>query len=358
MGFINTGELNSYELTIDDACEHLRIHFDPNMDEDVLKSMFECARIDNAGKRTEQAIETIQRAMDERRKVLAAGPAPETWPVGLESHGNTCYLNSLLQYYFTIKPLRDVVLNIDQHKFDLEQHETKSERVQSIHLKRYEIEAYQKFADHLKHLFERMIKAPGPRVRPDTELVCGAFLTPAEVKAVEAAEKTERPVQPEDTPMGGMDEGSVTVSTEPSTKTDGDSSDAGGVVRRASNSSSITLIELEGDHIPIAVLPSQTQPIPIPSSQTQPIPILPSQTQFLTPPDSPPKDPVEPQSKPPLPPRPELERAKTQLELAEDAARRQQDVAEVMEDLLRRLRAAIKPRGQDSEGEQLDQLRE
>ncbi|KAJ3091826.1 ubiquitin-specific protease ubp2 [Quaeritorhiza haematococci] len=31
-------------------------------------------------------------------------------PAGLNNIGNTCYLNSLLQYYFTIKPLRDRVL--------------------------------------------------------------------------------------------------------------------------------------------------------------------------------------------------------------------------------------------------------
>ena len=40
-------------------------------------------------------------------------------PVGLLNIGNTCYLNSLLQYLFTVKAVREIVLNHDKYNLEL-----------------------------------------------------------------------------------------------------------------------------------------------------------------------------------------------------------------------------------------------
>jgi ubiquitin carboxyl-terminal hydrolase 25/28 len=48
-------------------------------------------------------------------------------PVGLSNMGNTCYLNCLLQYFYAIRPVRDIVLNFDEYKIntDAESYEEK-----------------------------------------------------------------------------------------------------------------------------------------------------------------------------------------------------------------------------------------
>lgn len=326
-------------MDTNEACAHLNIEQLEAVDPTMLDAVFAMARSDNPGKKTEQAIEAVRKAVD-RLQATAAHPA-ETWPVGLTSHGNTCYLNSLLQYYFTIKPLRELVLNFDQYKFDLATHGSKEERVGNLQVKAYEIEAYQKFADDLRQLFEHMIKDPGPAVKPEADLVCKAFLRAVDPSVIPTASKETQLSDAADVDMTNA-ESQATDATLTSTSEEGAELPKKETSPARSRASSTTLQgSVNGDDAQ-----------QVPSSQT----LLPP-----SPPASLDGDKAEPQHAPPLPPRKPVsieEKPQTNLEKAEEAARKQQDVAEVMEDILYRLRVAIQPLGRDEKEEQLDQLRE
>jgi ubiquitin carboxyl-terminal hydrolase 25/28 len=49
-------------------------------------------------------------------------------PVGLNNIGNTCYLNSLLQYYYTVKPVRDMVIDFQNHRMIINEENLKKKR--------------------------------------------------------------------------------------------------------------------------------------------------------------------------------------------------------------------------------------
>jgi ubiquitin carboxyl-terminal hydrolase 25/28 len=65
-------------------------------------------------------------------------------PVGLENIGNTCYLNSLLQYYYTVKSVRDVVMNFDEYRMPLNTETLLNKRVGGRAVDRSEVVKAQK----------------------------------------------------------------------------------------------------------------------------------------------------------------------------------------------------------------------
>ncbi|KAF2220002.1 hypothetical protein BDZ85DRAFT_205147 [Elsinoe ampelina] len=310
--WLSTGEMRDSKMSVDDACAHLKISL-KDVDETMLQVVFENAKSDNPGWKTDQAIETVTKAYQKPQE----GPKhdPASWPVGLTSHGNTCYLNSLLQYYFTIKPLRDLVLDFDQYKHDLSRG-GKIDRVGARKVTTLEIRAYQKFVGDLRHLFERMIRDRGPSVKPEADLVCRAFL-----KAEDTETQTATPSRAGSKTMG-------------------------------SDSSSVTLGD---DHAEHNVLSNHPKDIEMQESTVV--------INQATPPDSPTIPSTihdtDTLDIPPLPPRPSPTpvHQQTNLAKAEEAARQQQDVTEVMDEILFRLRCAIKSEGMDPQEEQLDAFR-
>ncbi|CCH46847.1 Ubiquitin carboxyl-terminal hydrolase [Wickerhamomyces ciferrii] len=98
----------------------------------------------------------------------------ENWPVGLNNIGNTCYLNSLLQYYFSIKPFRDTALEFnDVYKG---QDIYKERRIGGRLVGEGEVDRSFQFVYQLRDLFHEQIHSDKRCITPKKELAYLAFL--------------------------------------------------------------------------------------------------------------------------------------------------------------------------------------
>ncbi|KAK9240787.1 hypothetical protein V1525DRAFT_393908 [Lipomyces kononenkoae] len=107
---------------------------------------------------------------------LAIEPeASETEPVGLRNIGNTCYLNSLLQFYFTVKPLREMILSFDDsQKEDVTEAIRRGKRIGGRKVTEWEVNRAQDFVHELCGLFHDLITSTESSVAPKHQL---AYLT-------------------------------------------------------------------------------------------------------------------------------------------------------------------------------------
>lgn len=304
--------MDGYIMSTDEALRHVGVTDTlDSVDATLWPAIFANARQSRSGAQTDKAISAIQQALAGQHPSHTA----ETWPVGLTSLGNTCYLNSLLQYYFSIKPLRDIVLDYDQFKFDLSAASEKKERVGQRQISLLEIKGGQKFAEDLRHLFERMIKDPSSAVKPEQDLVCRAFLDPKDSDLWDNKDKAEVEHAIEETNSEKVEPQPVLPEVETTAEPD-------------------AMEIVESQDVKMSDLPHT--PPASPGSKVQ-------------------ADAPQP---PPLPPRRFSTTTNAALERAQSNATQQQDVTEVHDGIQFRLRAGLRSNGHDPSGEQLDELLE
>lgn len=150
--WIATGVLGETDMDVAHAYNRLEIS-DRTIDDDTILSAYNFHVFEAPSQMVDlrNALTAIAKSKNSKllQNFLDSGMAssehpPSEWPVGLENIGNTCYLNSLLQFYFTVKPLRDLVLSFDQHRMDIDGESLTNKRVGSRKVSRKEVERAQR----------------------------------------------------------------------------------------------------------------------------------------------------------------------------------------------------------------------
>lgn len=133
----------------------------------------------------------------------AAKPALDVLlPVGLVNIRNTCYLNSLLQYFNTVLPVRNVVLNWEEYKLEPTEENIKTRRLGGSGSALDKAEAFlaAKFVEEMRSLFLDLQGSNESAIRPQQRLALAALKTADQLVMGKSVEASTVPVGPQPNP--------------------------------------------------------------------------------------------------------------------------------------------------------------
>ncbi|KAL1959884.1 hypothetical protein VTO42DRAFT_1029 [Malbranchea cinnamomea] len=371
--FLETGEMSATEMDVGEAFQLLQIP-DRTVDDSAILAAFSvcCSEAPGQIENYRKALEVIAKEKESEMlsNVLAENPSQSTramidWPVGLNNIGNTCYLNSLLQFYFTISPFRNMVLDFENYKMQLDEDIIRSRRVGSREISLSEVKRAQRFIREMRSLFQSMITSPNSAVTPSQDLARLTLLSStgeAEIRRKSLANVARSGLGeinglPVHGPLGPPTIAEPGDNNGPASKdhpkkapevSDADSQDT--FVSAPTPNSTDQDTPMDGTEIQSPARgKGDTEMKDVDSQQPG--------SGTLTPPNEMANETVDPpELPPPVPPRPGTQIDNEQLIQEEVELGAQQDVTEVINNVLFQAQCAIKPLGVDANGESVDMI--
>ncbi|KAK4447736.1 hypothetical protein QBC34DRAFT_426973 [Podospora aff. communis PSN243] len=199
-----------------------RINMDATADSKQEQEAFDAILADLHSQRTSKNASANPDASNNVGDQSEGGEVDRDLPVGLGNLRNTCYLNSILQYFYSVNAVRDLVLNSNQSRLTPTEQDVQEalKNLDPSDLEPGRAFVGSEFSRELHTLFESLKASQDRSITPRQRLANAALLRPEKVRPkVEEAAPVIGPVNKDAPPLpprvGESSEPKVTVDAVP-----------------------------------------------------------------------------------------------------------------------------------------------